>query len=298
MAYIIEDANVLKNNGFEKSSLLIRNNRIDYISPSLKRMKSMKMNAGSYVLTPGHVMLDFSLEGAFSDIKRIFMEKLIVKGCTTVIAVASAEYERDLPEAIRKKKQIMINSPIDYCIGVKVPLKKLTPSLLIKCKKNKIPLLVIEINAEDSIANFPWEWIRNSIYGFPMTLLPLWREHASQNKKKMQFIQLMKKHRISAELECPMEHVQIEKPLLMKIGIYPEKGDIRIGGEVDYNLYGLNEVNSVEEKFSGGYHNHIPEFTIHKGQLIKVGQKICLKPGFGEYCEIAMSGRFAANAVP
>lgn len=257
----------------------------------------MKMNAESYVLTPGHVMLDFSLDGPFSDIKRIFMEKLIVKGCTTVIAVASVKYERDLPEVIRKKKQIMINSPIDYCIGVKVPLKRLTPSLLINCKKNKIPLLVIEINAEDSIDDFPWEWIRNSIYGFPMTLLPLWKEQVSLNKKKMKFIELMKKHRISAELECPIEHVQIEKPLLMKIGIYPEKGDIRIGGEVDYNLYELNEFNSVEEKLSGGYHNHIPKFTIHKGQLIKIGQKICLKPGFGEYCEIAMSGRFAANAV-
>jgi hypothetical protein len=154
------------------------------------------------------------------------------------------------------------------------------------------------MNAEDSIADFPWEWVRNSIYGFPMTLLPFWKEETSLYKKKMKFMDLMKKHRISAELECPIEHVQIEKPLLMKIGMYPEKGDIRIGGEVDYNLYVLNEFNSVEEKFSGGYHNHIPEFTIHKGQLIKAGHKIYLKPGFGEHFEIAMSGRFAANTVP
>ncbi|UOK56852.1 hypothetical protein MGI18_19085 [Bacillus sp. OVS6] len=135
MAYLIEDANILKNGEIVKTSILIRNNKIDYMSSSLQKMTCMKMNAADYLLTSGHVMLDFSIGGSFSEIKRIFTEKLIAKGCTTVIAIAETEYERDLPEAIRKKKQMMINSPIDYCIGVKVPLKRLTPSLLISCKK-------------------------------------------------------------------------------------------------------------------------------------------------------------------
>ncbi|UOK56851.1 hypothetical protein MGI18_19080 [Bacillus sp. OVS6] len=103
---------------------------------------------------------------------------------------------------------------------------------------------------------------------------------------------------MSAEPDCPSEHEPLEKSLLMKIGIYPEKGDIRIGGEVDYNLYVRNGFNSVEEMSASRYHNHIPTFTIHKGQLIKVDEKVCIRPGFGEFCEISMSGRFAANAVP
>ncbi|UAL50804.1 hypothetical protein [Metabacillus dongyingensis] len=297
MAYLIEDANILKNGEIVKTSILIRNNKIDYMSSSLQKMTCMKMNAADYLLTSGHVMLDFSIGGSFSEIKRIFTEKLIAKGCTTVIAIAETEYERDLPEAIRKKKQMMINSPIDYCIGVKVPLKRLTPSLLISCKKNKIPLLILEIHPEDSIADFPWEWIRGSIYGFPMTFLPqLTGIHS--DKRRKQFSALMNRHRMSAEPDCPSEHVPLEKSLLMKIGIYPEKGDIRIGGEVDYNLYVRNGFNSVEEMSASRYHNHIPTFTIHKGQLIKVDEKVCIRPGFGEFCEISMSGRFAANAVP
>lgn len=298
MAYIIEDAVIVKHAAAEKTSILVRNNKMDYIHSSVKNMAYMKMDASPYVMTPGHVMLDFSINGSYSEAKPIFKDKLIASGCTAVITVARAEYERELSDAVRKKRQRMINSPIDYCISAAIPLKRLTPSLLIACKRQKIPLLVLEIHPEDDLAGFPWEWIRSSIYHFPMTFLPQWPDRALQDKQQKTFEALMKKHRFSASAACPPEHTILDKNLLMKIGLFPDKGDIRIGGEVDYNLYEGNAFNSVEDLSSSGYHSHIPKFTVHKGQLQKAGETIFLKPGFGEERTVAMSGRFAAQAVP
>ncbi|MFC0271614.1 hypothetical protein ACFFIX_09110 [Metabacillus herbersteinensis] len=302
MSYIIDRTNVLKQSGFEKTSLLIKENRIEFIQPSMERFKFMKMDMSSYLLSPGFVMIDFSLNSSFnfSTFKGYMIEKLMSKGCTTVITVVPVDDEKELSSKLKKRRQLMINSSIDYYLGVRIPLKALTPSLIRACKRQKISLIFVEYDNELELSTLAWGWIRDAMFSTPVTLAPIWsgRDASLYRKGKQNVIwkKIMNSNKISAILDTLKEHQPIQKEKLMKIGIYPEKGEIRIGGQVDYNVYDYQQICSkVEQKPFVDYDNHIPMITVHKGELIKVQSTFHFKPGFGHECLVPISGRFISE---
>ncbi|MED4532178.1 hypothetical protein ABET51_07105 [Metabacillus fastidiosus] len=293
MTYIIDRTNMLTNNGVEQTSLLIKNNQVEFIRPALDNFKYMKMNMSRYLLTPGYVMPDFSLNSSlhFTQFKEIMIHKLMKKGCTAVLTVVSIQYEKELDSAVKNQRQLMINSPIDFYIGVKINLEKLTPSFIRSCKKLRIPVIFIEFNNEYELERKPWGWIRDAMFSSPITLIPYPAGDHLKLLNKWKII--TKKHKMSSLNECPKEHAPLEKEMLMTIGIYPEKGEIRAGSEVDYNMYDLSELSlQVDEKTFLHYDSHNPVFTVHKGRLINVNSRIIFKPGYGEECFITIPSRF------
>jgi hypothetical protein len=302
MAYIIDQANVYKESKVLKCSILINENRIDYMSPNLDRLRFIRMNFSNYLLTPGHVMLStaFSANLPFSQFKETMQEKYISKGCTSVIAVSEVTRERELDKNYEKTKSHLLNSPIDYYIGIKIPLKILTPPLIRACKRKKIPILFVEINDVNELLSIPWGWVREALFPNAFPVVPIWKEKHKSRLQKKRRLELWNKMVLDlgiTSIETDLvEDFPLTKDVLKKMGIFPAKGDIRTQGEIDYNLYELNDLSdSVEELSLLDYHSLIPSITMHKGKPMKIQSKVYFRPGFGKECKVILPGRFSSN---
>lgn len=301
MAYIIDRAKLWKESGAETCSLFIQNDRIDYIKADMSRYNAIRMDASGYVMTPGHVMLEYSIlqEKSFPEFKKYMKKKLLAKGCTAFIAVCPAKGEKDLTLRLQEARKALLNSPIDYYLALKVPVASLTPGLIRASKRNKIPLIIIEVAHEDELKQIPWGWIREASFPYLMPIIPLWNHTENsfvRRRRNIAWQETAKAHKIATLPDFPPEHVPLPKEVLKRIGIYPHKGDIRIGGEVDYNLYELKEANrSVDEFTQLDYHRHIPKFTIHRGRPVKTGHIFHFSPGFGRECTVLKPGHFISN---
>ena len=125
MGYIIENATILKDSKLTKCSLLIKENQIAAKQTQFKQDKVIKMNTEAFIMTPTFVQLDseIPLNTSFQDLKKYIIDKFIMKGCTTLFTYASITYENELNKKINEVKTALIGSPIDFIIGVKIPLR-------------------------------------------------------------------------------------------------------------------------------------------------------------------------------
>ncbi|XQY90394.1 hypothetical protein ACNRWW_12690 [Metabacillus sp. HB246100] len=305
MCYIIDQASLLKSNGtIKKTSLLIKKNKIEFMKTSLDNYRFMRMDMSSYLLTPGHVMVDFFLQfnQTYHEFKQLMIEKYLKKGCTALITSVEINNEKELAMKLKQRRHLMINSPIDYYVGVKIPFKLLTPSFLRKCRKEQLSVVFIDITEEDYLYEKSWGWIRDAMFSNPITLIPYLNEETMPlaNRKKIleNWVRLMEEHRLSSVVDT----LQVDSPLsistLMKVGIYPRKGDIRIGGQVNYNLYLLDDIRYYTDgRPKLDYKIHLPIVTAHQGEILNINRQITFKPGVGEECFIPISGRFMPHSA-
>jgi len=302
MTYIIEQANILKDDKVVKNSILIKNNQIEYMSSDLTRLNFVRMDLSKFLLTPGHVMMNFSLAThmPFQRYKEYISENYLRKGCTTLLVICSVLRVREIEDVVKRTKSYMLNSPIDFYIGLQIPLKLLTPTVIRICKRLNIPIVIVEIDDEKKLATMPWGWIKEAMYPYFFPIIPSWKLEKSFLRGKSH-LQLWKKittqNRIPSIHDCPIENKPLSKDILTRIGIYPDKGELRVRGEVDYNLYDLNEISyTVDEKPVVDYDNHIPSITVHKGKLLKIPSQVFFYPGFGKECKVKLPGHFMANS--
>jgi hypothetical protein len=304
LSYIIDSVSLLKSDGIEKTSLLINKNRIEFMRHSMKNIRFMRMDMSSYLLTPGYVMLDFSLHSSlhFQEFKKYIIQQYLKKGCTSLLSVVDVHYEQELATKLKQRRHLLINSPIDYYIGVKLPLKSLSPSILRKCRQQNISVVFVEVDQDDKLSAKSWGWIRDAMFSNPITLIPYLLNGINSVNKKQKFLQVweqfMKEHRLSSISTTLEEKMPLSKDVLMRLGIYPEKGDIRVGGQVNYNLYNLDDLRyHTDGTPIINYDEHSPTFTAHQGRLINVNREISFKPGTGEECFIPISGRFIPQSA-
>jgi hypothetical protein len=297
MTYVIDRANVKKEDEIIKCSFSIKENKVELIRSHMNNVRLVKMDASPYLLTPGHVMLDFKIETLTSFLSYMeHMKELVHKGCTTVLACVSVKYEAELKIAVKRMQHQMINSPIDYCIGVKIPIRALTPSFVRLCKRLKIPVIFIELNEED-MYNLAWGWIREALYPYFLSIVPIWNNNYSKGKLKRateNWKKLLEEERIPTIPVCPKEGEPLPLSVLRRIGISPTKGELRIGGDVDYNLY-VQKSREFANIAEVNYDMNKPIITVHKGRNIKIGDQVSINPGFGEQLCIKVPGFFTST---
>ncbi|WP_078546094.1 hypothetical protein [Litchfieldia alkalitelluris] len=302
MTYLIEQANVLKENKIEKCSIVVKGTNIDYISSSNKRFTFMKMNLSNYLLTPGHVMMNYTFTETtpFKEFKAVLQKDYVDKGCTTLISICDVKKEYELFDKINRKKNTLINSPIDFYIGIKIPLKLLTPSFIRACKRVKIPIVIVEIDDVSDLQQVPWGWIKEAFYPYFFPLIPKWnikeKSFFNANNHIGLWDEIMAEHGIASINACPEEGVPLSLDLLKKMGVYPDKGDIRIRGAMDYNLYNIDDLSySLEQKPSFDFQTFRPIITMHKGKFLKVDHQTFFSPGFGKECKVKLPGYFVSS---
>ncbi|ANB61138.1 hypothetical protein [Anoxybacteroides amylolyticum] len=294
MPHIIDDATVVRNGTTRRCSIVVDKNRVDYIGEQTAVYRWMRMPVSEFVMTPGYVMLDFSFGNprSFSEFKSYMQQHFLAKGCTTLLVVCNVRYEKQLPDALQHLRLHLLNSPIDYFIGVKIPLRTLTPSFVRACKRLHIPVLFVELNGDERIEKLAWGWMYDTFASYPLPLVPYWL--TPPTKQAEQHWQHVLAHaRIPFLPFALKERVPLALDVLKKIGIYPQKGDIRIGGELDYNLYAKS--NLVAEMFAVDYDKHVPVITVHNGKVMKAGNELFFHPGFGRERIVRAPGMFTAN---
>jgi len=292
MAYMMENVNILKDGQLNRTSLLVEQRRISLIRPSMKNYQFMKMDGDSFIMTASHVTLDtqIPIHLPFHQQKEYYIHQFIRKGCTTFLTYVEIKYEFELQSKLKQLKKDLLNSPIDYVIGIKIPIHLLTASFMRQCKQSKIPAIFVEINNKDELFHLPWGWIKEAMFPYNSPLIPIFSginnsdemKQAKNNWKKITY-----KEKVSCMTDELMEKQPISKQHLAKIGIYPIKASIHQGAEVSYNFYEKSrEINKLDvRELFGQYENRLL-VTVHKGTVIRAGEQINFQPGFGEYIKI------------
>lgn len=298
MAYIIENANVLKNNQLTKSSFLIKDDRIAALQSGFTHYKFIKMDAEPYIMTPTFCLLNtkIPLNGTFQEVKEYMIGKFLRKGCTTILTYVNISFENELMGKIKDTKTALINSPVDFTIGIKIPLHLLTQTLIRKCKKEKIPALFVEIKDANELENIPWGWIKEALFPFNFPLIPVIKSIVKKDVKSVlsNWKGIMDKEKIPAIFEELDEDVPLSVNVLNKIGLYPHKGSLMQGTELSYNLYLKGrEINIVDEVNLFHYHGDRLVVTVHRGKVVRSGEKVLFKPGNGEYVKVRTPAYFS-----
>lgn len=299
MAYIIEDADLIKDSGIEKTSILIKSGRIQSIRTSFKKYNYIRMNASPFIMTPTHTILEPEVPEkiSFQEVKQYYIDSFLKKGCTVHLTYASVEKEYLLKASLDDKKKSLLNSPIDFILGIKIPIKLLTPNLLRMCRKEKIPAVFVEIAEIDELKYVPWGWVREAMFPYNCTLVPIFKEKSPKLRKLVQ----EKWTEILASEKLPFieKEIQPGEPLshsnMCKIGIFPLKSNLNQGAEVSYNFYLKDKSNNIEQSELILYHSHRLLVTVHKGTVIRAGEEILFRPGFGEQVMIKTPSFFSES---
>jgi hypothetical protein len=298
MGYIIENATILKDSKITECSLLIKDNQIAGREDQFKRYKFTRMNTEAFIMTPTFVQLDSAipLNTSFQEQKKYIINQFIMKGCTTLFTYASITYEHELNKKLKELKTALIGCPIDFILGVKIPLRLVTPSFMRKCKKEKVPAIFIEVSDMEELKDIPWGWIRESLFPYNNPLIPI----ISRDQKKearnalSKWKVIMEKEKIPAICEEIIENQPLILSHLNKIGLYPQKSSLMHGTELSYNLYlKSREIKNVDEVTLFHYHNDRLVITVHKGKIIRAGDEVLYKPGSGEYVKVKTPSFFS-----
>ncbi len=300
MAYIIENVSILKNRSLKKTSLHIEDNRINALKDRFSKERSIRMDGNPYIITPTPIIYDNEVTRLNPKQQKDHIQGIIKKGCTMFLAACHVNKERELSYELRKTKNMLLNCAVDYVICIKIPLKILTVSLIRSCKKERIPAVFVEINNHADLYKVPWGWIKEAAFPFNCPLIPQFSIEDEEERKKAQEVwtAIMKDANISSIKKELMEKKVIPYEALIKIGIYPFKGNIYQGGEVTYNLYEKSRsIINIDETELFHYHYNRILATYHKGVCIRAGEKVFYQPGFGEQMEIKVPSFFSAGGV-
>lgn len=300
MTYIIENVNLLQNKRKERTSILIKEKQISAISDSFQRFSYMRLNGQPFIMTPPHIIFDplIPLEKSFAELKTYFINEFIKRGSTVFLTYADVKWESMLSTTLKRLKTRLMNSPIDYVLGVRIPVRLLTPSFIRKCKKEKVPVLFIEVDEKDDLRNVPWGFIREAMFPYNSLLIPIFGGGGSDRKERRAIVQQWKRilsaEKIPFAAEELLEKSVISSELSQRIGIIPIKSHIHSGGEVSYNFYlDCNEINKIEQSQLYLYHNHRLVVTVHKGMVIRAQDEVLFRPGFGEHVLINIPSFFS-----
>ncbi|HEU5140039.1 MAG TPA: hypothetical protein VFT51_08700 [Bacillales bacterium] len=295
--YVIKGANDL--NGRRKD-FLIQGQQITYISNELDKLKHVDMNCHGFSIEPGMVAVDFSILHLrqFSGFKKkiIHWQKL---GCTTTLVVCPVERERNLGQQLKQARHQMINSSIDYVIGISFPMSRLTPEIVRLCRREKVPFINATMEDEKDLEAVTWAWIRDSLFAYRLAITPDWRGLNLSNKQmgklKEQWREIARTNDIPTIVDFPEEERALANPILRKIGISPFKGELRPGCDLDYNLYeNASLADGSDHDYDRDSH---PDIVVLRGEIMKAGKTVYYRPGFGKEISIRVPGYLTTYTV-
>ncbi|MCF6408226.1 hypothetical protein [Pseudalkalibacillus salsuginis] len=275
----------------------IRNNVICYVSERPLKMKCYTVNSTGLNVVPGHILRNFSLSGMDEESLLNHCEELVSRGCTTVVSAFPLKYTKEFEHRLESLRKQLSNLPIDYVIGVQLPMTRISPSLIRNCQRHKLPFINTIVEQEEDLDTVIWEWIRNVNFPYTIPILADWSQLPVHEKRLLQLKEkwkrLCKEKSIATIDAFPEEGERLSKDQLQGLGIYPKKGSWISGSDVDYLIYEGNISVDGEEilKYDG---DNNPAIVVQNGTVIKVGEEFRLEPGTGRELKIIRPGIFRA----
>jgi hypothetical protein len=300
MAYIIDNVHLLKGQAFKDTSMLVEGQRIISTTSKFERYNYMRMDADSYIMTPTHVLFDRNLpiKESYKERKEYYLKNFILKGSTVVFTTIKIHFERELEVKLKQAKSDLLDSPIDFVLGVSIPPRLLNPGFIRKCKKMKVPAIFLEIDEMNTLNTMPWGWIKEALFPYNCPIIPIFPESKHKKGRQLQlnvWSDLMKKEKVPAVYEDLANPGPVSRSILKKTGIFPEKSNLHSGGELSYNLYIIGPETKYRDEHGLFFQSKHLEVTVDKGIVIRAGAEVYYRPGKGENVIIKTPGFFTDN---
>ncbi|MBS4194497.1 hypothetical protein [Lederbergia citri] len=294
MDYIIENAFSIEDGKRSKVSMLVRDCEIRYYGSKSLNHSILKMDASSFIITPSFVYFAPDIPDLpFEQFKVYFSDCFLKKGCGTVITNFHVSKLKDFDKMLVNKRKLLLNSPIDFLLGVTVPAIILNPLLIIKCKQAKIPIIFVELSRMRDLEKIAWGWIKDVSFPYNPIFIPYFPSSMKTYRQSL----LLRKWNSTLQSEKLLHLSQPLRPdlpltieITKKIGLYPKKGILKVGGEISYNLYLQN--NEFNNDDSIDVNKCEPSISVQKGKFAMVNEKPIFRPGYGDEITIKKTSLF------
>ncbi|MCR2820234.1 hypothetical protein [Lederbergia panacisoli] len=293
MDYIIENAMSVEEGHRTKVSMLVRDCEIRYFGSKSLNHSLLKMDARSFIITPSFIYFAPNIpDQSFEEFKFYISDQFLKKGCGTLITHFEISRLKDFDKMLINKRISLLNSPIDFLLGVRVQAAILNPSLIIKCKQMKIPLIFVEINRISELEKIPWGWIKDASFPYNPIFIPTFPPSMKTYRRKLMsqkwnsILQTEKLPHLSQPLQ---PNIPLKIEIIKKIGLYPKKGILKVGGEISYNLFlQTNEFDHVSKDIK----ECEPSIAVQKGKFTFINETPIFRPGAGDEITINKTSLF------
>ncbi|WP_062046815.1 hypothetical protein [Bacillus sp. JCM 19034] len=297
--YLLDKVTKVDERKWKNRCYIVEGGKIRYATSSFQQWNRKRVNMNGTLICNGRIYFEDQLlkdpsNQHFSDRQK----QLIKEGCTTIAVAPYVKYESELPNIPLKWSKFMERSTIDYVVGLTVPVNLVRPSFIRKCQNLLIPFLKVEIKKVADIHSIQWTHISHSLLHYPLMLIPIF--HSSVKRKKTLYMTWKKyclEYGIHTELN-ELSNSTLSKTFLQKIGLFPQKGTLIAGSDLDYIAYINGKVKSRYERLKvlrGDdelYERAEPDLVVLRGKVLKVFQDIDLDQGYGQRIKIIRPGRF------
>jgi hypothetical protein len=250
-----------------------------------------RVNLDGLRIEPGHVYFEPDLFDLKTSRERIALFKAFIqKGGTSVVTACQVKNTTQIKKSMAKARHAMINSPIDYILGVTVNIHELTPKLMIELSKQKPPFILFSFTNWEDVYSHTWEWVRDACLGHRPLFIPLWNDNNQRPREtKKRYAEWNNFARTINILTT--RPFTTEQPLtlgqLKALGIYPIKGVLQPGADCDYALY----PSLLDGTEPNRYDEHTPSIVVVRGKIQFAGQDV-YRPGYGRELKIRLPYRF------
>ncbi|MED1601520.1 hypothetical protein [Alkalihalophilus marmarensis] len=285
-------------------SYLIKEGKITYINTSMARWIGKTSNGTGLTIAEGAIYTmtsPCSSKQSFSAFKEQQVN-LIKKGGTSSISFAQVEYEREIEAAMKRQKHAMVNSTLDYVLGLELPIHLLRPTVASICKRLLIPVIKVHINSVEQLYQVQWEHISYLQLTYPLVLIPVFKTTVKGERSQMKELwdQYCTHYRLQTEDDPANE--KWSKTALQKMGLFPVKGELLVSSDFDYQLFNnyekkCNQPPKKQGFFLDGktdldYDKREPAIVALRDRTLKVNLDTCFYPGYGRQIEVTTPRRF------
>ncbi|OEH93440.1 hypothetical protein [Bacillus solimangrovi] len=290
MAYIIDNGWYEGYEGPKRSSYIIEEKKIAYVGKRLSKISYMRMDISPYFISSGRIYVHTQKE--FYTPTKEKERELIQLGYTTVVLPLWISSFKKLQYELKKAAHCMINSTLDYLIGVYIPFHLLTPAFIRTCRRFNVPFICVDITMDTAFENSAWGWLRQANFPNPIPLYPVWNgiEEREHDVVKKRWSEILRDHHLPTVNNILNEKKDLHEDAVMQIGLYPIKGALLVGSDLDYALYDR----LVDEQGKILYDSTKPKLVVLREKVLMAGENTFLQPGFGRKIDISIAGRFSS----
>lgn len=295
--YIIEDALYATDESSRRVSFLVEDDKIAAIREKFSYYSHIRLNISPFIMTPSHVICDVSLpvDLDFSSFKTYFLDHFISKGCATILTSFTISYEFEFLGKLEERKTSLLSSPLDYTIGLSAPAHLITPEVIRLCKRNRVPVIWVEVDDMEAFRSIKWGWVKGLLYDYRITFVPFFTTKLDK-KQKMKHLRMWQKTMSSENIPHFSDEMKQKVPMsisqLKKIGMYPHRGNFLPGGEISYNLYMKKEMDQSPDDSLFHYESHVLKCTMNRGKYHFLNGRTYFHPGAGKELKIQTPGFF------
>lgn len=291
MTYVMENISIYQGEAVQETNLVIRKNSIYSMYTPVSKIKGFRNNIDHYIMTP--------TTACFCDPAKLLVDpisyskEIIKRGSDTLLVPFEISFEYEAEKKYQELVNQLKSTPLDYCIVIVLPLRLLNTNLIRFCKNKKIPAILVKVEESYELTSIPWGWIKESLFPYNSVLIPFISEVDRQDEILKVWQHVLQQEGISHNSHPIHVEAPITYDLMKKIGLYPRKGVLRIGGEINYNLY-------PKEDWNHSIQNGIPTYdkivyTIIKNKVVRAGKWMDLSICEGQRLTIQVPGFFCSN---